>query len=55
MRIRKISIREQDEETWQRAQQVAEAEYLPFSRFLTKVLAEYLKAREPNGSPREES
>ena len=41
----KVTIRRQDEPTWERAREVAEAEYLPFSRFLTKVLAEYLKQK----------
>lgn len=48
----RISIRAQDKAIWDRASEVAQAEYLPFSRFLTKVLAEYLgrlDQRRPDG------
>jgi hypothetical protein len=47
----KVTIRHQDEAVWERAREVAESEYLPFSRFLTKVLAKHLEDldQRPNG------
>lgn len=45
----KVTIRHQDEAVWERARKAAEAEYLPFSRFLTKVLALYLEQHRPDG------
>lgn len=49
MRSLKVTVREQDEGIWDQAKTIADAEYLPFSRFLTKVLAEYLEQHHSNG------
>jgi hypothetical protein len=43
MRSLKVTVRDQDEATVDRAREIAEAEYLPFSRLVIKLLAEYVE------------
>lgn len=38
----KVTIRDRDLPIWEAAKEEAEREYIPFSRFLVKVLEEYL-------------
>jgi hypothetical protein len=46
MRVHNISVREQDEPTWNRALELAAKRDLPFSRFVTRALRIYVKSIE---------
>jgi hypothetical protein len=43
MRNVKVTIRDQDEAIVDRARELADAEFLPFSRLVVKLLAEYVE------------
>lgn len=50
MKVVKVTVRAQDEKVVERAQEIAASEYLPFSRLVIKLLAEYVHNTEKRES-----